>query len=391
MSPAGVVLTLNAGSSSIRFAAFEARQPARRLWWGKLDRPGTHRAHLSVHGLKDADALAPVFGESAALDTAARLVRWLYDREPQWLAVGHRVVHGLSAAGPRRIDEALLESLRALVPFDPEHLPQELMLIDEARAARPGVAQWACFDTSFHHDMPAVAQRLPIPRRFFDLGVRRYGFHGLSYQHLVEELHHIGDPAASSGRVVLAHLGNGASVAAVLDGRSIDTSMALTPTAGLIMGSRSGDLDPGLAGYLARTQGMSLEQFSTMVNRESGLLGISGISSDMRELLARESREPAAAEAIEAFCYQARKWIASMTAALGGIDLLVFSGGIGENLAVIRERICNGLGFLGVGVDSALNAARAPIISPPEADVRVRVIAADEELMIANAVVRSLS
>ncbi len=384
------LLTLNAGSSSIRFALFENSRPVRRLWHGKLDRLGTPEMHLSVQGLKDPAALAPVFGEGGGIGTAQRLLDWLLACIPDdsLLAVGHRVVHGFSATQPQRIDAPLLQNLRALLPFDPEHLPMELLLIETLQRARPGLAQFSCFDTAFHHDMPRVAQMLPIPRRFFERGVRRYGFHGLSFQHLIEELRHVGDPCVSSGRMVLAHLGGGASVAAVLNGRSIDTSMALTPTAGLVMGSRSGDLDPGLAHFLARSENMSIEQFQAMVNGQSGMLGISETSADMRELLAREADDERAADAVEAFCYQARKWIASMVAALGGLDLLVFTGGIGENLPVIRERICNGLGFLGIGLDSAANAGNEPVISTASADVRVRVIGSDEELMIAHSVVR---
>lgn len=280
--------------------------------------------------------------------------------------------------------------MQAAERFDPEHLPLEVELIRLVRERRPGLAQLACFDTAFHHDLPLVAQVLPIPRRYHERGVRRYGFHGLSYQSLMQALALAGDPAARQGRVVLAHLGNGASVAAVRDGRSIDTSMALTPVAGLVMGSRSGDLDPGLFGFLARTEQMSLSQFNAMINHESGMLGISGLSADMRELLALQTSDHRAAQAVEAFCYQARKWIASMAAALGGIDALVFSGGIGENVPQIRARICEGLGFLGVVVDQARNQSGEPLISPATSSVRVRVIAADEEQMIAHSLMRAM-
>ena len=389
--PAGSILTLNAGSSSIRFAVFDAAPPAQRRWQGKLDRLGHADRHLSVQGLKDPQALAVVMGE-IGIDSAEHLVQWLLDSIPEHAlrAVGHRVVHGFSATQPQLIDAGLLANLRSLLRFDPQHLPLELRLIEAVRERRPDLRQVACFDTAFHRDMPRVAQMLPIPRRYFARGVRRYGFHGLSFQHLLTELRHIGDPAVSQGRIVLAHLGGGASVAAVLRGRSIDTSMGLTPTAGLIMGSRSGDLDPGLVGFLNRTENMSVDRFQAMVNGESGLLGISEYSADMRDLLAQEGCNGQAADAVEAFCYQARKWIAAMAAALGGLDLLVFSGGIGENLPVIRERICNGLGFLGVGVDAARNAAAEPIISPDLADVRVRVIASDEERTIATTVIDML-
>ncbi len=386
------ILTVNAGSSSIRFACFDAAQPLRREWSGKLDRFGHADMHLIVHGLKDGAALAPVFASGNAVASAEQLIDWLFGCVPPGTlrAVGHRVVHGFEAATPQRIDDALLSTLRTMMPFDPDHLPLELQLIECVKRLAPQLPQLACFDTAFHRDMPRIAQMLPIPRRYFAQGVRRYGFHGLSYEHLVEELHQIGEPAVSSGRVILAHLGSGASVAAVLDGRSIDTSMAFTPTAGLVMGSRSGDLDPGLVAFLAHTEQMSVDEFQSMVNHESGMLGISETSADMRELLDLEARDERAADAVEMFCSQVRKWIASMAAALGGLDLLVFTGGIGENVPIIRERIGGGLGFLGVGVDSARNLRGEAIISPDLADVRVRVISSDEERVIARSTVRAL-
>lgn len=372
-----LVLTLNAGSSSIRFACFDAADPKVPLWQGKLDRFGHAEAQLSVHGPVDAPQ---------EVTSAEQLIQWLLSCVPaaNLAAVGHRVVHGFDAEHPQLIDAALLATLRRMMPFDPDHLPLELQIIETVQRLAPQVTQIACFDTAFHRDLPRVAQILPIPRRYFAQGLRRYGFHGLSYQYLLEELQHIGEPAASTGRVILAHLGSGASVCAMLNGRSIDTSMAFTPTAGLVMGSRSGDLDPGILAFLARTEQMSIDAFQGMVNHDSGLLGISETSSDMRELLTRESRDERAADAVEMFCYQARKWIAAMAAALGGVDVLVFAGGIGESAPLIRERICANLGFLGVGVDAARNARGDPIISPEESDVRVRVIRTDEELMIAR-------
>jgi acetate kinase len=238
--------------------------------------------------------------------------------------------------------------------------------------------------------MPRVAKLLPIPRRFDAKGIQRYGFHGLSYAYLMEELARLGDPAARKGRVILAHLGNGASVAAVRDGESIDTSMCFTPTAGLVMSTRSGDLDPGLAPYLARTEQMTTKQFYEMVNHKSGLLGVSETSSDMRDLLDHEKKDVRAAEAVALFCYQAKKWIGSYAAALGGLDTLVFAGGIGENAPLVRARICAGLGFLGIKLDKARNAKNAVKISTNTSPVTLRVIRTDEELMIARSVCRVL-
>jgi acetate kinase len=248
----------------------------------------------------------------------------------------------------------------------------------------------ACFDTAFHHDLPRVAQLLPIPRRYEAQGVRRYGFHGLSYAFLMGELARLAGAEAAHGRVVLAHLGNGASLAAVRDGTPVDTSMSFTPTAGVPMSTRSGDLDPGLVWYLARTENMSAKQFNEMVNFQSGLLGISETSSDMSDLLDREPQDVRAADAVALFCYQVKKWIGAFAAALGGLDTLIFAGGIGENASTVRARICEGLEFLGIALEEERNAANAGVISAAAGQVAVRVIRTDEELMIARSVCRVL-
>jgi acetate kinase len=261
--------------------------------------------------------------------------------------------------------------------------------MEALRKRHPKLVQVACFDTAFHRAMPRIARLLPIPRRYAAIGVERYGFHGLSYAYLMEELGRL-DPAAAKGRVILAHLGNGASLAAVLHGKSIDTSMGFTPTAGLVMSTRTGDLDPGLVYYLARTERMTAARFQRMVNHESGLKGVSETSSDLRDLLAREARDVRAREAVALFCYQAKKWIGSFAAALGGLDTLVFTAGIGENAPVIRKRICDGLGFLGIELDPKRNAKSAPLISRDAGRVKVRVIRTDEELMLARSVTRVL-
>jgi acetate kinase len=305
--------------------------------------------------------------------------------------VGHRVVHGMEHTEPELVTEQLLAELRRISPNDPDHLPREIELMTTLRQRQPKLPQVACFDTAFHRTMPRVAKLLPLPRRFDAKGLQRYGFHGLSYAYLMEELARLGDPAAAKGRVILAHLGNGASMAAVRDGRSIDTSMGFTPTAGLVMSTRAGDLDPGLAPYLARTEQMTGKQFYEMVNHKSGLLGVSETSSDMRDLLARESSDLRAAEAVALFCYQARKWIGSFAAALGGLDTLVFAGGIGENAPPVRARLCEGLGFAGIELDPSRNARSAAVISAENARVTVRVIRTDEELMIARSVFRLLA
>lgn len=323
-------------------------------------------------------------GNEAGAVTADRLAEKLksqaYGAAPD--AIGHRVVHGMLHSQPERVSPALLTELRSIAPLDPEHLPREIELIEAMQRQFPDVPQVACFDTAFHRSMPPEATLLPIPRRYATKGVQRYGFHGLSYTFLMQELARLGDGAAAQGRVILAHLGSGASLAAVLNGRSIDTSMGFTPAAGLVMGTRSGDLDPGLAGYLMISESMNAAKFQTMVNDQSGLIGISETSADVRDLLDRETADSRAREAIAIFCYQAKKWIGAYTAALGGLDTLVFAGGIGENAAAVRRRICDGLQCIGIELDEARNVEHAACISTGR--VVVRVIRTDEESVIAN-------
>ena len=375
-SPAPV-LAVNAGSSSLKLALFAPGRPPRRLFSARVERLGLPGTRLFRDGEPPRDALAP--DAPAAFDLAAGEL-------PTLAGIGHRIVHG----GPRydqttRIGPELLGELRRLSPFDPDHLPAQIALIEALAGRFPGLPQVACFDTAFHRELPAVARVLPLPRKYEAMGLRKYGFHGLSYAYLLGELGRRAGAAAARGRVVIAHLGNGASLAAVKDGRSIETTMSFTPASGIPMSCRSGDLDPGLGDYLARVEGMSPDRFQTLVTRESGLLGISGTSSDVRDLLAREASDPRAALALEVFCYQARKTVGAFAAVLGGLDSLVFSGGIGENSAAIRERICRGLEFLGVAVDPAANASHAELLSPPGTPVAVRMIRTDEEAQIARA------
>ncbi|HSN42404.1 MAG TPA: acetate/propionate family kinase [Burkholderiales bacterium] len=386
------ILTINGGSSSIKFALYRVEEPLQRRLYGKVDRIGLGGTNLTFHG-PDGKPQANLSLTVPDHKSAANfLIDWLEKQNgfESVLAVGHRVVHGMQHTAPELVSRELLDELQRISPYDPEHLPREIELIGTLRRRHPKLPQVACFDTAFHRTMPRVARLLPIPRRFDAKGIQRYGFHGLSYAYLMEELARLGDPAAMTGRVILAHLGNGASMTAVRDGKGIDTSMGFTPTAGLVMSTRSGDLDPGLAPYLARTEQISAKQFYEMVNHESGLLGVSETSSDMRDLLARESGDARAAEAVALFCYQAKKWIGSYAAALGGLDTLVFAGGIGENAPVIRARICEGLGFLGIEIEEEQNAANEGVISAASGRVAVRVIHTDEELMIARTVGRVL-
>jgi acetate kinase len=392
MKSAGTcVLTVNGGSSSIRFAVYEAGETPRRRLDGKIDRIGLTGTNLTVNHPAGTLRVPHRIAAADHRTAVGFLLDWL-EAQPVFAAVkavGHRVVHGMKHSEPERVTPKLLAELHRITPYAPDHLPREIGLIEAVRRRHPKLPQVACFDTAFHRTMPRVAKLLPIPRRYAAKGVERYGFHGLSYAYLTEELDRL-DPAAAKGRVILAHLGNGASLAAVRHGKSIDTSMGFTPAAGLVMSTRTGDLDPGVAYYLARTERMTAAQFQRMANHESGLLGVSGTSSDVRDLCAREAGDVRAAEALELFCYQARKWIGSFAAALGGVDTLVFSAGIGENCPSIRARICQGLGFLGIELNQTRNAENAPLISTGASPVSVRVIRTDEELMIARAVTRLL-
>ncbi|HXU31305.1 MAG TPA: acetate/propionate family kinase [Thermoanaerobaculia bacterium] len=384
------LLTLNGGSSSIRFALYRAGDELVRELYGKVDRVGLPGTVLEFDARPGSSSERVGLEDSDHRSAGNLLIDVLEQRGvfASLRAVGHRVVHGMRHTEPEVVTDELVRELERLSPLDPEHLPAEIELIRIFRERFPDLVQVACFDTAFHRTLPPVARMLPIPRRYFTAGVERYGFHGLSYAYLIEELARLGDSAATSGRVILAHLGNGASLAAVRNGRSLDTSMGFTPTGGVPMGTRSGDLDPGLVGYLARTEGMTAENFQRMVNAESGLLGVSEISSDMRELLAQEATDPRAAEAVELFCYQVSKGIGAFTAVLGGLDTLVFAGGIGENAPSVRARICERLGFLGLDLDPAQNAKPAGLISIQDSWVKVRVIRTDEELMIARSVQR---
>ena len=383
------ILTINGGSSSIKFALFESGDSLRRVLEGRVERIGLPEAALRVKGLSQADNFSRPLAAPDHTAAVGALMDWIEERlgRVALTAVGHRVVHGgPKYSEPQLITREMVRELRQITPFDPEHLPEEILLTEAFHRRFPELPQVACFDTAFHHDLPRVARLLPIPRRYEAQGVRRYGFHGLSYSFLMGELARVAGAQAAQGRVILAHLGNGASLAAVHHGKAVDTSMAFTPTAGVPMSTRSGDLDPGLVWYLARTEKMDATQFNELVNFQSGLLGVSETSPDMRDLLDRETQDARAAEAVALFCYQVKKCIGAFAAALGGLDTLVFSAGIGENCPSVRARVCEGLGHLGIELDAARNAENAPLISAPAGRVAVRVMRTDEELVIARSV-----
>ena len=383
------VLTINGGSSSIKFALFAINGTQRRILDGRIEGIGLGQGSFKVKGLNPVDNFCrPVIAPDHTVAVSV-LMDWVMERfeEDGLAAIGHRVVHGGPKYWePQRITPGVIKELHQLSAFDPEHLPEEILLTEAFHRRFPDLPQIACFDTAFHHDLPQVARLLPVPRRYVAKGVRRYGFHGLSCAYLLEELARLEGEQAARGRVVLAHLGNGASMTATLRGKSVDTTMGFTPTAGLPMSTRSGDLDPGLVWFLATIEKLDAKQWNELVNFQSGLLGVSETSSDLRELLAREAEDIRASEAIALFCYQIKKWIGTFAAVLGGLETLVFSGGIGEHAAPVRARACEGLGFLGIELDQERNLANEGVISTESSRVLVRVIPTDEEWMIAKTV-----
>jgi acetate kinase len=367
--PSARILVLNAGSSSLKFGLFDGDA---RIDRGTVDRIGAGDTADAAAALGTVlDRLAPHGGTRALA------------------AVGHRIVHGGSVfTAPTRIDERALDHLRRLEPLDPDHLPAELAIVRAVRDRAPELPQVACFDTAFHASMPRVARLLAIPRRFEARGVRRYGFHGLSYQYQLEELARVGGDAAARGRVVMAHLGSGSSLAAARDGKCVDTTMGFTPNSGIPMSTRSGDIDAGLAAHLMREGGLTADQLDKMLSKESGLLGLSGVSGDMRDLLGRAASDPACADAVALYCASVRKAIGALAATIDGLDTLVFAAGIGENSPVVRARVCAGLAHLGVVLDEARNAASAEVISADRSACAVRIVHTDEEAIIARETLR---
>ena len=382
------ILVINCGSSSAKFALFaDERDVRRRLWSGSLDRIGLADGRFRAID----ESGNAVVDETRAIPEHAQALRMLLDMFARHssgvspIAVGHRVVHGGADCDcPLPVDEVLLTRLRRLVPLAPLHLPHNLAGIAAVRGVRPDRPQVACFDTAFHHGLPRLARLTGLPRAFADEGILRYGFHGLSYEYVMTELRRRYGPNVAKECIVVAHLGNGASMAAIRDGRSVDTTMGFSTLGGLPMGTRSGDLDPGIVLYLLMEKGMTAQQVQQLLYEQSGLLGLSSLSRNMQELLARADTAPAAAEAVDFFCYQARKHLAALTATIGGLDRLVFTGGIGANAPEIRARICDGLAYLGILLDETRNAAGERTISNHGSDVVVEAFATDEELMIAR-------
>jgi len=380
------ILTINTGSSSLKAALYRVAATEKLLVNVKVERIGLADGHLSIVDATGATVLdrpGRLRDHAAAVEA---LLTWLREQklDRDLAAVGHRVVYGgVTYRKPKRITAKLIARLDEFVPIDPDHLPPALDAIRAARRAFPTIPQVACFDTAFHRKLPRVAQLYGLPRALAAEGVIRLGFHGLSYEYIVQALRKL-DRAAAKGRLIIAHLGNGASMAAVRGGVGIDTTMGFSPTGGLVMGTRSGDLDPGVLLYLLQARGLSPEAVSKLVNRQAGLLGVSGLSGDMQDLLSQEATNPRAAEAIDLFCYQARKFLGALATTLGGLDTLVFTAGIGENAAPVRQRICAGLEFLGIQLAPERNDAHGEIISRDDSPVVVRVMHTDEDVMVAR-------
>jgi len=387
------ILTINTGSSSLKVALYEMGRGESRILSGEVERIGAPWGQMRLkdaHGVTVFDHGSDFPDPGAALEA---VLAWLRRHRPELVsldAVGHRVVHGgIQYQEPQWVTTQFIATLHGMVPLAPDHLPQSIQAMQVAVKAYPNLPQVACFDTAFHRHVPRIAQLYPLPRHFADQGLIRYGFHGLSYEYIMQELRTVA-PKEAEGRVLIAHLGSGASMAAVRGGIGIDTTMGFTPAGGLMMGTRSGDLGPGVFLYLLAERGMKQTALNDLLNRQSGLLGVSGISADMRDLLERASADAHAAEAVALFCYQAKKYLGALTAVLGGLDTLVFTGGIGERAAAIRLRICADLEFLGIRLDPRRNEAHAPVISREGSSTTVRVMKTDENLMIAKTVCRLL-
>jgi acetate kinase len=386
------ILTMNRGSATLKSAVYEAGDHEKLLLSVTVDQADSSGGRLKIDDASGSTLFESQV-DSGDPNTALEVMfGWLGEHGflSGLAAAGHRLVHG----GPRyrepqRVTPEFLTEIERLIPLDPDHLPAAIRGIKFIAKRFPELPQVACFDTAFHSSLPKVARMYALSGNLYDQGICRYGFHGLSYEYLMGELQAL-EAQLASGRVIIAHLGNGASMVAVKDGKSIDTSMGFTPLEGLVMGTRSGDVDAGLLLYLLEQKKMSAKEMSTMLNKESGLLGVSGTSGDMRNLLEKMQQDSRAGEAVKLFCYRAKKYIGAYASVLGGLDVLVFAGGIGERAAAVRKGICDGLDFLGIRLDAPSNEANAALISSPTSGVKVRVIKTNEDLMIVRHVLSTL-
>jgi len=380
------ILTINRGSGTLKAGLYTAARPPALVASMKVDRASTPDARIKIADPSGEALLDSAIKHGATNSDLTAILEWL--RENGYVAnlagIGHRLVHG----GPRytesqKITSEVLADLEKIAPLDPDHTPQAIQIIRFFIDRLPETPQVGCFDTAFHACLPKVARMYALPRHLYDEGVRRYGFHGLSCEYILQQLL-AEDATLAAGRLIVAHLGNGASITAVHQGKSVDTSMGFTPLEGLVMATRSGDIDPAAVIYLQQRDHLSPHEIDALLNKQSGLLGLSGTSGDMRDLLEREARDDRAAEAVALFCYRAKKYVGAYAAALGGLDALIFAGGIGENAPRVRERICSGLEFLGLEVDPTLNRSNAPVISSKRNHATIQVIKTDEDIVIAR-------
>jgi acetate kinase len=384
----GALLVLNAGSSSLKFSVFTDEDRPRPILRGQIEALATRPRFVARAGADGRVIAEQAWPEGTPLghdDAIEHLLAWERDAlDDPLVGVGHRVVHGGTRfSAPVLVDEAVLTELDALEPLAPLHQPHNLSAIRAVARRAPGVPQVACFDTAFHAAQPPIARAFALPRRYAEEGVRRYGFHGISYEFVASALKRF-DADAAAGRAVVAHLGNGASLCAMAGGRSVATTMSFTALDGLVMGTRCGAIDPGVLLYLMREHGMDAAALEHLLYEESGLSGVSGGISDMRELAARSEGDAAAREAVDLFVYRIARELGSMAAALGGLDALVFTAGIGENDASVRARVCRDARWLGLELDDEANARGAPLISRADSRVRAWVIPTNEEAMIAT-------
>ncbi|MBE2218623.1 MAG: acetate/propionate family kinase [Ignavibacteria bacterium] len=380
------ILSINCGTSSLKFALFRSDPSIIMEWSGQIDNIGSAKSYLIIHDNKGVTLANDKLEHPDTVGAVKLLVKWLRKNSKQYKlrAIGHRIIQGgMLYKDHQMVSKKLIRSLKPLVSLAPNRLSDELKTMTIFAKAFPEIPQVACFDTIFHNNMPFYSRYFSLPRKLRKDGVIRYGFHGLSCEYILRKLKQV-SPREAKGNVIIAHLGNGSSITAVQNGRSIDTTMGLTPTGGLIMGTRSGDLDPGIALYLMKKKKLSIDGLDRLVNHQSGLKGISGISSNMLVLLENEKTKIHAEEAIVMFCYQARKFIAALTASLGGMNTLVFTGGIGENAPSIRARICNNLKYLGIVIDKDKNDCHRGVISAKKSIVSIRVMKTDEAYIIAQ-------
>jgi len=380
------ILTVNRGSGTLKAGLYQAGRSPALVASMKVDRAGTRDARIRIADLSGKTLVDSAIEDYGANSDLTTLLKWLSHNgyASRLTGIGHRLVHGGPRyTGPQRITPEVLAELEKLAQIVPNHIPRAIQDIQFLSGRLPDAPQIGCFDTAFHACLPKVARMYALPRQMYEEGIRRYGFHGLSCEYILQQLRAT-DAALAGRRLVIAHLGNGASMTAVNNGKSVDTSMGFTPLEGLVMGTRSGDIDPAVVIYLQERDRMSPRDTDGLLNKQSGLLGVSGTSGDMRDLLERETRDEGAAEAVALFCYRAKKYVGAYAAALGGLDAVIFAGGIGENAPQVRERICSGLEFLGIEIDPSLNRSNAPVISSARSRAKIQVIETDEDMMIAQ-------